>query len=234
MDSGENDRRLILLTQEYGRIDVIAKGARKSGSRLAGSSEPLTRGRFTWAEGRFRRFVTQVEPSTSYPRLRADYGSLMAALAVAEVVSWALPAESPSIEIYELCLESFDHLSSEADPSVVLAWSLARALAIEGHSPSWTTCQDTGAKLAWTPAAFSASHGGLMQSPALSRFQDVIWIEAEVLVGLEMIGQLDAPPNKFKHDKKAVSVLISVWKNVLEHDLPTCQAFLREMKDSGE
>ena len=58
-ESGENDRRLTLLTLEQGKIDVIARGARKGGSRLAGISEPLVFAKMQLAVGRHRRFVTQ-------------------------------------------------------------------------------------------------------------------------------------------------------------------------------
>ena len=51
-DSGESDRRLTIFSRELGKIDVVAKGAKKPTSRLRGVSEPLNVGRFTYASGK--------------------------------------------------------------------------------------------------------------------------------------------------------------------------------------
>jgi DNA repair protein RecO (recombination protein O) len=53
-DAGESDRALTLLTEERGLVEVVAKGARKVGSRLAGCSEPLAVCELEVAKGKAR------------------------------------------------------------------------------------------------------------------------------------------------------------------------------------
>ena len=84
-DSGESDRALTCLTEERGLVDVIAKGARKSGSRLSGSSEPLSVCEMEVAKGKAREFLTQAQPVMTFPKLREDYDRLAAGLAFAEI-----------------------------------------------------------------------------------------------------------------------------------------------------
>src|ERR1043165_6899140 len=105
-DSGESDRRLTVLTHELGKIDVIAKGARKAGSRLAGSSDPLVVAKFGLATGKKNLFVTQTQPMASFRGLRTDYERLTFALALCELYSAVVPWEEPFPEAYELLTRS--------------------------------------------------------------------------------------------------------------------------------
>src|SRR5688500_15988706 len=90
-DSGERDRRLTLLTPELGKVDAIAKGARKGASRLAGSSDPLAMARMTLAKGKVNLFVTQAQPIHSFRGLRTDFERLSLALALVELYGAVLP-----------------------------------------------------------------------------------------------------------------------------------------------
>ena len=228
-DSSESDRRLTLLTRDFGKLDVVAKGARKSGSRLAGSSEPMIKARFAWAEGKYRRFVTQVEPVTSYPKLRADYDRLVVGTALVEVVAGSLEYESEAPEIYDLVDLALEGISERENFMAAFVWALARLMVEEGQGPDWMSCSVTGARLDVSPAAVSAHAGGYVCRDQADQFSDVIWVEGETLIALSKISLLEAPPEKLKGANECADVVVRAWKGILNRALPACDAAIREV-----
>ncbi len=226
-DSGESDRRLTLLTRDFGKLDVVAKGARKAGSRLAGSSEPLVFARFGWAEGKHRRFITQVTPVTSFPKIRSDYDRLLVALAYVEVLATSLPYESPSPEYFDLATDSLKHFESCADPGHALTWALVRLLEEEGHGAQFTQTIDTDEPLTWSPAAFHFRSGGIVRH--IDDPGGCAILSAEALIGLSRIGMLAAPPAKFNKGFEALRLVIDYWDFLLERPLPACRSLIESL-----
>src|SRR5919112_1559720 len=75
-DYSEADRILTLYTPRFGKRRAIAKGVRKTTSRLAGHVELFTRVELLLAEGRNLDIVTQAEIVAPYRALREDLGRI--------------------------------------------------------------------------------------------------------------------------------------------------------------
>jgi len=233
IDSGETDRRLTLLTREFGKLDVVAKGARKPGSRLAGSSEPLVHAVFTWAEGRSRRFVTQVQPLTSFPRIRSEYERTLAALALAELAMVSLPYESPSpyesdsLDIYEIYLASLAALETTEDWTAALVWGEARLMQAEGVHPEWTTCVVSGSDLAENPAWVSPRAGGLVAEQLALKHEDRFLVTAETLIALKKVADLSIAPAHVNGSHECLRVLFAFWRHALDSRLPANETLIQ-------
>lgn len=223
-DSGESDRRLTLLTLEEGRIEVIAKGARKGGSRLAGSSEPLTMGEMELAIGRHQRFLTQVQPITSFPGLRADYDRLQYALCLAELYASVSTHGHPSEAAFHLLEKSLAALETHETPQVAMIWALLKLLQEEGVLPSWTLCSSSGKPLVETPAWVSPHAGGYVDSDTAPNFNDRFAVDARVLLGLEKVSELEEPPRHLKFSAESLSTLMPFLEEASHAPLPGCRA----------
>jgi len=85
VDYGEADRILTLLTLERGKIPAIAKGVRKSKSRMAGQLDVFSHGKMLLAEGRSMDVVTQFQRITENSALGAELKRAAVASVVVEV-----------------------------------------------------------------------------------------------------------------------------------------------------
>lgn len=230
-DSGEADRRLTLFTPSLGKLDVVAKGAKKAGSRLAGSSEPMVRAVFTWAEGRHRRFVTQVQPVTSFPHLRSDFDRTSAALSLLELYAVSTPYESPIEGLYEILVQALEAMEAAEDPLPALVWAEAKLLDAEGVHPDWTVCVDTGSALTENPSWVSLAAGGPISSQAAGTHLDAFPASAEVLISLQRTSSLDGPPDKLRYAKECLVVLFRFWRHTLGERLPASESLIHNLTD---
>jgi DNA repair protein RecO (recombination protein O) len=69
---GEADRLLVLYTREKGKLQAVAKGARKMHSRKAGHVEPFMHVTLQLAKARGPQIVTDAETLDAYQPLRED------------------------------------------------------------------------------------------------------------------------------------------------------------------
>ena len=101
---GESDKMIELLTRESGKIRILAKGARKSGSKMGGSTELFSHGTFTLAKGKNFYILTGVE-AKNYSSIWKNLLKLSRFYMVAEFIAQILPEEQSNNEIYENTLE---------------------------------------------------------------------------------------------------------------------------------
>ena len=232
-DSGETDRRLTVLTQEAGVLDVVARGARKAASRLAGSSEPLSACILHVAEGKRNAFVTQVQPVTSFPGLRADYNRLSLGLALTEVAAAVLPHAQPAQESFTVVVSSLKYLEAHPKPVVAFVWAEMQLMKVAGFMPELETCVTCG-KLVHEPNPILSPHaGGYVCAEDSGRYTDRFSTRPEVLYGLTAIADLDAPPQNLKFAQECVAALYPFWKAIAGWALPANEAVALE-REEGE
>src|SRR5687767_1549398 len=99
---GEADKIVTLFSAYSGKIDAVAKGVRRTKSRLAGHLEPLTLGSYLLAEGRELDILTQAETIDGFPALRTDLERLSRGLYCAELVDRLTPERSEASKVFRL------------------------------------------------------------------------------------------------------------------------------------
>ena len=233
-DSGESDRRLTVLTAERGKVDVIAKGARKAASRLAGVSDPLCVSRLELAEGKLNLFVTQAQPLRSFPGLRTDYERLGFALALCELYAAVLPLDQPFPEAHELLFASLRHLETHPKPIAVLVWAQVQLLAISGFLPQFERCVATDQPIAEAEPFLSPRAGGYVCDGAASPHTDRYRSRAEVLYGLTRLPELPEPPVNLKFAEETLADLLPFWRAIAETPLPANEAAVREARHGDQ
>jgi DNA repair protein RecO (recombination protein O) len=157
---GEADKIVTLYCSHLGKLDAVAKGVRRTKSRLAGHLEPLTLGTYLIAEGRELDIVTQAETVEAFPALRDDLERLSRGLYCAELVDRLTPERSEGNPIFRLLQDTLGLLASEDAIDLALRRFEARLLDELGYRPNLETCAVCGRRLEPVDNLWSATVGG--------------------------------------------------------------------------
>lgn len=158
---GEADRILTLLTREHGQVRAVAKGVRRTTSRIGARLEPFSLVQVQLHRGRSLDVVTQVETINPYGRsLAADYQLYTCATVMVETaVRLSDDAGEPVPQQYLLLVGALHALATRRHaPQLLLDSYLLRALAVAGWAPSFHDCAACGAPGPHT--AFHIEAGG--------------------------------------------------------------------------
>jgi len=162
LDYGEADRIYTLLTAEHGKVPAIAKGVRRSASRLASALELFAHIDVQLARGRGQLDVVTQAVRLPGARLAADPERTAHASLIAEVADRVSEDRHPLEGLYELTMLALDDLARDEDPRRASAYFLAQALEFLGYAPNLATCVVCERPLAPEPAFFSPPAGGLV------------------------------------------------------------------------
>src|SRR3954452_7245083 len=157
---GEADKIVTLYCAQMGRVDAVAKGIRRTKSRLAGHLEPLTYGTYLIAEGRNLDIVTQAETVEAFPGLRDDLERLGRGLYCAELIDRLTPERSEGNPIFRLLHETLTLLNSETEMDIAVRRFEMRLLDLLGYRPSLQTCAVCDRRLEPVTNSWSAAVGG--------------------------------------------------------------------------
>jgi DNA repair protein RecO (recombination protein O) len=160
--SGESDRIGVLWTREHGKVRVIAKGVRKTTSRLGGTLEPLSYVNVDLVQSRSDFYITKhVAHRERFGVLRSSYQRINAGYAVVEVVD-AIPSDDVADEgIFDLLTRVLRTLDDEQfNPTLVPASFFFRLLGHDGSGPVVDRCVNCGRE--GPLVAFDASVGGTL------------------------------------------------------------------------
>ena len=163
VDYGEADRILTVLTREHGKIGVIARGVRKSGSRLAAHTDLFARSRMQLARGRGELDVLTEAETTGSTAPLGDARRAACAAVCAELADRVLESNHPDEETFELVVDALsDCTDASRDPRAALVWLTRRMIDRLGYAPQLYQCASCSAPLPETSAWFSATAGGLL------------------------------------------------------------------------
>lgn len=134
-------------TRDRGRVDAVAQGIGKPGSKLAAAVELFTLSRLMLAEGRDLDRVAQADVVESHYSLRADMARLACASYIAELTVKSSEPTHPLMGLFEHLAEAYGALCTAEDPEVVLWWYMMRLFASHGVTPELSCCCRCGATL---------------------------------------------------------------------------------------
>jgi DNA repair protein RecO (recombination protein O) len=170
-DYGEADRILTLLTPEYGKLRLLAKGVRRIKSKLAGGIELFSVSQLTFIKGRGEiGTVISTRLMTHYRTIVTDLDRTMLGYEFIKQIDKATE-EGVEKEFFDLLQQAFEALDNATIPlSVVRLWFRMQLLDLNGRGPNLQT-DDSGKKLqAGERYEFNSEHMAFRISDRDGRF----------------------------------------------------------------
>lgn len=202
---GEYDKIITLLTKDYGKISVSAKGSKNLKSKLLAGTQTFSYGTFVLFYGKGKYSLNDVELIESFFDLRLDVASLALAGYVCEIAGEISEENTESGELLSLVLNTL-HLASKKSKPLALIKSVfeLRAMSISGFAPNLVACS-VCAVFESERMCFSASEGILFCGDCFDKLErkpaDAVLLSASVLYAMRFI--------IFSDDKKIFSFKMS-------------------------
>lgn len=154
---------LHLYSLDRGRVGAVAKGVRRTRSRMGGRLEPLSRVRLVMHEGRGDlHTVTSVDTVNPHPGLRERRATLERASQACEAILRLLDSAEPNAAAYHLLCNQLALLDGDPE-TATRAQSLAfrvKLLLAAGFAPELASCASCGE--AEHLSGFSPAAGGVV------------------------------------------------------------------------
>ncbi len=165
MDFGEADRILTVLTPHYGKLRLIAKGVRRTTSRMGGHLEPFAHSQLLVARGRDLDLVTQASTVEPFRRLRESLDRVSFAYHLAELVDAFLQDRDEHSEVFSLFRDALAALSrGEVAERLVARHFELHLLSAVGFRPQLTSCLGCDAAIVAETNGYSVARGGVFCS----------------------------------------------------------------------
>ncbi len=163
-DLGEADRLLTLITPQYGKLEAVAKGARKLTSHKTGHVELFTRADMLLNRGRDLDVVNQCEMTAPFLALRENLVRGAYANYCAELLDrFTTSGEDDGAgRLFKLIDETLDRLCNDDDPRLVVRYYEIHLLDIVGYRPELTRCVIGGETIEPQDQYFSYAEGGVV------------------------------------------------------------------------
>jgi len=163
---GESDKIVTFLTQHWGKVTGIAKGAKRSRRRFVNVLEPFTQVHLRFRPGRSDElaFIFGCDLIRSFRRPSRDLQRFALASYVVELIDAMVAGRESGSEMYELLLHGLTVLEEHEvlSPLFLPVFELV-LLTHAGYAPHLTSCQQCGRSLVnEIPLIFSPSLGGLL------------------------------------------------------------------------
>lgn len=164
IDYRDSDRIVTLLTEDFGKISALARGARKSQRRFGGALQPyvLMHAHFRPGRGELAH-LDKVSVDRSFLRIMQSLKSIGAAGAALAMIRERVPDDEPEPEVFEAAVRFLAALDDGAPAEEALLSLQIRVLTILGFAPTLDRCVHCGKALASGRAAsFDAARGGIV------------------------------------------------------------------------
>lgn len=134
-DFGEADRYITIFTENFGKMDILVKGIRKSKKREQSSADILTLSKFTFYKKGENFVLSNLVTLDSYSEIKENIDNLGIALYIIAILNGILVENNRKKELFALTEKSLNFLKNSTDERknyILTAFYLNKVIKDEG------------------------------------------------------------------------------------------------------
>ena len=230
MPMGEYNKRITLLTKEYGKIAAFAKGARRPGNQLMAATEPFAFGQFELFEGRSSYTVSKAEITQYFRDLSTEPILACVGFYFLELADYFSQENVEAREQLLLLYQSLKALERpQFHPRLVRCIYELKTLFISGEYPNVFRCVKCGTKE--NLQGYHISLGGVLCKDCMTRYGGER-IDQSVLYTMQFV--FSTPIAKlfsFRVNDKVLESLENILAKYMDHYVNHKFQSLKILKD---
>jgi DNA repair protein RecO (recombination protein O) len=235
---GEADRILRVFTPELGKVTILAKGVRKSGSRKGPHIEPFTHSALVLAKGQSFWILTQADTIDLFPHITGNLYRTGLAAYILELTDRLTVDDQPDSSIFRLLLDSIKQIDRSNDPFVPACYYELQILQATGFKPELFHCVNCGREIIQQDQYFSIILGGIV-CPSCDHFQQNLLAAPQQALkylrnfqrnSFAKIANLNLSSENKKEMRKILDAYVA---SITERKLNSPQ-FIKQMDEMGE
>ncbi|MCP3741356.1 DNA repair protein RecO [Rossellomorea sp. BNER] len=143
---GESNKIVTIFSREFGKIGVMARGARKPNSRLSSVSQLFTYGHFLFQKSTGLGTLQQGEIISTYRHIREDLFKTAYATYIVDLLDKVTEDKKSDPYLYELLSQTIHYIDEGYDPDILTNIFEMKMLPILGLYPNVNQCSVCGEK----------------------------------------------------------------------------------------
>lgn len=229
----EADRIVTVFTATIGKIRAVAKGVRRTMSKLSGNLELFTHSNLVFAKGRNIDLIVGSDTIDSFNNLRSDLSKTSIAYYIAELTDKLTPDEHKDTRIYELLVKTFRRINQDKFPISNFQFSMVlitrffevKLMNYLGYSPELYKCVHCNKKIDSNSNYFSSFLGGILCKNCRNYDKRAIRISTDAIKILRFLQKNDL--DNVKINRKALREIEEVLRDfivfILEKELKSTE-----------
>jgi DNA repair protein RecO (recombination protein O) len=180
IDYGETNRIVTLLTRDYGKLSVMAGGAKKPRSRLTAAAQPFTHSYWLLYGGKGMLRASQAEVIDSFRSIREDLNKTAYCAYLMELTERFTEEKEPSEGLFFLILSLMRQLSAGKDAEILARIFEMKMLRLAGIEPDLSHCAHCRQPVE-SAVRFSIRQAGPLCSLCHETDPKAVWMKPAVL-----------------------------------------------------
>ena len=223
-DRGEADRIFTIFTEDFGKMDLLARAERKITSKLRAGLEVFYLSEIEFIQGKAYKTLTDANLINNFKNLRNDLKKLATAYKISETLNDLVKGREPDKKIWQLLQETFDKLDNPrilgSKYQILYHYFLWNLLLILGYELEIYNCISCGKKITPKDIFFSPREGGLLCGQCAKKTKSAKEINPNMVKTIRLLVKRDwSTLNKLKIGTEDLKQLSAVSNHYLSQIL---------------